>query len=224
MGTRSNIGMIHPDGTFEVIYCHYDGYLSGVGKTLQNHYTDKLKVKDLLALGDICTLGERTTPTPGSGHTYDDPEKGVCKAFRRDRGETGVDARTYPSSGHYMADMVDDIDIEFIYVFDTRENNPHDAWTVLRQHDVTVDHKGDTSLHPRLPVMTLTKALAIDKEHEAMRVNNAGPQDRYGKPLTLKQAVTLWKEVVGAPFPFAMPCYDAKGERGIFYYREGEEA
>jgi len=32
MATRSNIGMMLPDGNVKVAYCHYDGYPECVGK------------------------------------------------------------------------------------------------------------------------------------------------------------------------------------------------
>lgn len=38
MSTRSAIIRKTEDGSYEGIYCHFDGYLAGVGKTLQEHY------------------------------------------------------------------------------------------------------------------------------------------------------------------------------------------
>ena len=58
MSTRSRIGMQLPDGRIESIYCHFDGYPSGVGTTLNKFYTDPEKVEDLINLGDISQLGE----------------------------------------------------------------------------------------------------------------------------------------------------------------------
>lgn len=57
MSTRSRIGMEMPDGKIKSIYCHWDGYPEGVGKTLENSYTDPKKVEELLDLGDISSLG-----------------------------------------------------------------------------------------------------------------------------------------------------------------------
>jgi hypothetical protein len=71
MATRSRIAIENQDGTVDSIYCHFDGYLEGVGKTLFNHY-DQEKLEKLLELGDISVLKESTLDTI---------------AYHRDRGE-----------------------------------------------------------------------------------------------------------------------------------------
>lgn len=60
MGTRSRIGMLKKDGSVESIYCHYDGYLEGVGRILADHYRTEEKVVELLNLGNISCLGTTT--------------------------------------------------------------------------------------------------------------------------------------------------------------------
>jgi len=71
MATRSRIAIENQDGTVSSVYCHFDGYLRGVGKTLFNHY-DKEKLEKLIELGDISSLGDGTEDTI---------------AYHRDRGE-----------------------------------------------------------------------------------------------------------------------------------------
>ncbi len=71
MATRSRIAIENQDGTVTSIYCHFDGYLEGVGKKLFNHY-DREKTEKLMELGDISVLGESTLDTI---------------AYCRDRGE-----------------------------------------------------------------------------------------------------------------------------------------
>jgi len=71
MATRSRIAIENQDGTVTSIYCHFDGYLEGVGKKLFNHY-DREKTEKLMELGDISVLGESTLDTI---------------AYHRDRGE-----------------------------------------------------------------------------------------------------------------------------------------
>lgn len=56
MATRSLIGYLE-DGLVFYRYCHYDGYPSGVGQTLFHNY-DLDDVKQLMALGDIHSLGD----------------------------------------------------------------------------------------------------------------------------------------------------------------------
>ena len=56
MSTRSNIGIINVDGSLEVIYCHFDGYLEGVGRVLLENYNTEEKVRELLSRGHVSSL------------------------------------------------------------------------------------------------------------------------------------------------------------------------
>jgi hypothetical protein len=58
MGTRSTIALERADGTVIQVYCHWDGYLSGVGAELYNHYNTPEKLEELLLMGDMSTLGK----------------------------------------------------------------------------------------------------------------------------------------------------------------------
>ena len=56
MGTRSRIGLaLGPDQIISV-YCHYDGYIAGVGRDLMNNYTTCESVKELINGGDMSSL------------------------------------------------------------------------------------------------------------------------------------------------------------------------
>jgi len=90
MSTRSAI-ITKTENGYRGIYCHFDGYLSGVGKTLKEHYKDVSKVKDLIDLGFISCLGEEIVPR-GNNHSYEHPEKGVTIAYARDMGEEKIEA------------------------------------------------------------------------------------------------------------------------------------
>lgn len=76
MATRSRIAIENVDNTVTSIYCHFDGYLSHNGEILQNHFQDRDKVKQLIALGDLSCLGEDISE--GAIDTI---------AYHRDRGE-----------------------------------------------------------------------------------------------------------------------------------------
>jgi hypothetical protein len=80
MATRSNIGIRENDGTISTIYCHNDGYPQHVGRILLADYTSETAVRELLALGDISTLGDTTLST---------------YAYHRDRGEAKADPIVY---------------------------------------------------------------------------------------------------------------------------------
>ena len=89
MSTRSRIGYVEKDGTVVSIYSHWDGYPSHHGTILLNHYKTLRKVKSLVKLGAISSLGEHvSTKKP---HTFDRPQWGVTVAYHRDRGELWKD-------------------------------------------------------------------------------------------------------------------------------------
>lgn len=88
MSTRSTIGILEPNGSVTYIYCHRDGYVSHHGPILRDHYTTEEKVRALIALGDISTLGEAL----GEKHDFDQRPNGVCTAYGRDRGEPDTEA------------------------------------------------------------------------------------------------------------------------------------
>ena len=104
MATSSNIGYLTNDKEVKSVYCHYDGYPEGVGKTLIKHYNSFDKAKQLISLGGISSLGK----TIGEEHDFnivsDEIEKlGWTTFYHRDRGEP-LTITTYKSVLEYMAD------------------------------------------------------------------------------------------------------------------------
>ena len=75
MSTRARIGIQNKNGTITSIYCHHDGYLEGVGEILVNHYKNEEKIRKLMELGDMSSLGTepvenlRGWENPGLGTT-----------------------------------------------------------------------------------------------------------------------------------------------------------
>lgn len=63
MSTRSAIARQNPDGSVDVIYCHWDGYLTGVGLELVGYYSTKSKLDRLIELGNISTLEDTLEAT-----------------------------------------------------------------------------------------------------------------------------------------------------------------
>lgn len=125
MATRSRIGIVNEDGTVSSIYCHWDGYPDHNGKLLTTHYTDREKVKALIELGSISSLGEHVEPpsvvdesdTDGKKgermlkrfgvigkHSFDNPLPGVTVAYHRDRGEDYHPPRINGSLDEYFED------------------------------------------------------------------------------------------------------------------------
>lgn len=72
MSTRSNIARLNFDGSVDVIYCHWDGYLTGVGMELVLHYDTKKEMNELIDLGGISSL--RDTIEETKKETYKDED------------------------------------------------------------------------------------------------------------------------------------------------------
>ena len=122
MATRSAIGFLEYDGSVTAVYCHWDGYLEGVGQMLLKHYNDTYKLLDLLEHGDISSL----RPEIGEKHPFSRFDDGMdhdehealyghmTTFYGRDRGENCPakdfeDAKEFRS--HYS-------DCEFFYLYD----------------------------------------------------------------------------------------------------------
>ena len=110
MSTRSNIGLKKKDGTVEVIYCHWDGYLSGNGQILLDNY-ELDEVREILARGDMASLRE----SPDGCSFYHDG-----------------DAVSYNSLEEYFDAIKDDIWIEYAYIYDEETG----TWLVAMYEDV----------------------------------------------------------------------------------------
>ena len=100
MATRSNIAIVNQDKSISSIYCHWDGYPENVGRILLNHYTTSDIINELMDLGDLSQLCEKLY-SDNNSHTFDKPQKGVCVAYGRDRGETGTNSRTFEDLGEF---------------------------------------------------------------------------------------------------------------------------
>jgi len=97
MGTRSTIALEYADGTVGQVYCHWDGYLENNGMILYKHYSDPFKLRQLLDLGDLSSLGERI----GSQHAFEQAPEGECTFYRRDRKENGVNQKMFANCADY---------------------------------------------------------------------------------------------------------------------------
>jgi len=111
MATRSTIALEFADGTIGQVYCHWDGYLQHNGKILLENYMDPFKLRDLIDLGDISSLGaeigvKHPFDNPGMFGTpayqaYKDQYGDMTKFYGRDRGEFGTDAKYFKDFADY---------------------------------------------------------------------------------------------------------------------------
>lgn len=92
MSTNSYIFYESSPNHYIGTYCHFDGYLSGVGTTLHKHYRDLEKIQQLIALGQLSSLDKECTPPPHYQTYSITGEKdiripGYTFAYHRDRGD-----------------------------------------------------------------------------------------------------------------------------------------
>lgn len=126
MSTRSFIGTYNDDDTITAIYCHFDGYPEGVGRTLLDHWTDPAKVQALMALGNLSSLGSEL----GEAHDFDDRTHPTwCLAYGRDRGEEGQEAKTYANRNEFL-NAAHESWAEYAYLYHSN-GWPVSNWTVF---------------------------------------------------------------------------------------------
>ena len=99
MSTRSSITALMSDGSYKSIYCHFDGYIEGVGHVLLTHYQDQKEIEQLMHLGDLRIVG-------GSLE--------ACGAYGRDRGEIDTEALSGETAEEVMGRNAQD----FNYLWD----------------------------------------------------------------------------------------------------------
>ena len=124
MGTRSTIAVKHGN-RIKAVYCHWDGYVEGVGATLLEHYQASPKANNLIALGNISSLGEDIgVAHPFSkfempeGEIYDETLYETMTTFYgRDRGEKSQEFKSFASEAEWM-DYYDGSGAEYYYIMD----------------------------------------------------------------------------------------------------------
>ena len=151
MGTRSRIGVMHGDKV-KSIYCHWDGYLEGVGDTLLKHY-DSAKANHLVALGDMSSLRADI----GEKHAFSKFEFDIehrvhndewCTFYGRDRGEKGVEFKVAQTFDEFM-EQCDNCGAEYYYII--KDN----VWYVGNIYDSTPLSKKLTVLADALLAQTV---------------------------------------------------------------------
>ena len=90
MSTNCGIAVKTSEG-YNTIYCHWDGYPSYMLPMLRENYNSEERAIELVSFGDASSIDKRLEPTPGSGHSFENPEDGVCVFYNRDRGERWSD-------------------------------------------------------------------------------------------------------------------------------------
>ena len=113
MATRSHIIVRRTAGDWASVYCHRDGQPEGVGARLQEFHNWQDRVEELVALGDLSSLGKYITQP--EGHTFDRPVPDYSVAYGRDRGEAKTGAKIADSLAAVWPGT--DTGAEYIYVW-----------------------------------------------------------------------------------------------------------
>lgn len=112
MATRSAIAIADGD-RLTAVYVHWDGYLSGVGRTLLDHWNHRSAVRTLIRHGDISSLGAGL----GVKHDFDGPRSVVETTFYgRDRGELDTEPSEFANAEEFVREM-SHRGCEFFYIF-----------------------------------------------------------------------------------------------------------
>ena len=100
MATRSTIALEFADGTVGQVYCHWDGYLSYNGALLNDHYKDPFKVRELIDMGDLSSLGSEI----GRKHDFDSRIVDECTFYGRDRKDADSEATYFADFSEYFTE------------------------------------------------------------------------------------------------------------------------
>lgn len=111
MSTRSNIAIERKNKTVEVVYCHFDGYLSNNGQILLDNYKDIDKINNLISKGDISSLGENIED---------------CNFYE----DENYSASFFKSLDEYLK-QVDPLWTDYIYIFSESEGK----WYYIETND-----------------------------------------------------------------------------------------
>lgn len=110
--------MREQNGSLKSVICHWDGYLSHVGRMLLTYYNTDEKANALIALGYLDILEKYLYPLPASlkryfdlernpklisTHSYDSPQKDVTIAYHRDTNQE-FEQNTYSSLKDFEQD------------------------------------------------------------------------------------------------------------------------
>ena len=101
MATRSFIAQKLINGTFQAIYCHWDGYPENNGLLLFKHYRTDDAVAGILALGSLSSLGD---------------SRESCEAYHRDKGEKYAPPSVYPTLAA-LQEACQEANGEYLYIW-----------------------------------------------------------------------------------------------------------
>lgn len=195
MGTRSYIAYKKPGERFiNGVYCHWDGYITGNGKLLHEHYSTIEKIEKLVALGDMSSL----KPTIGVKHDFAKPADGDGTTFyNRDRGEEWEHVK--PGRYVSLAKLLETEEkrgVEYVYLF------KNGSWQVAGrglQFFGGSDGSGFTDFVPLAGVIPLSDA-AMEDYRTANAARKTGDKPVYSvgdDEIIARYAKKLYEDEIG---------------------------
>ena len=115
MATRSAIAIRNADKSYDVVYCHWDGYPSHQMPILTGKYGDARKARQLISKGDISCLE--------TDKGWDQVERKSGPLYYFERGDTSVEPRNLYATG--VIDFARDSWCEHIYTYVPRKGWQH---------------------------------------------------------------------------------------------------
>ena len=115
MSTRCAIGLLRPNGTVLTIYNHHDGYPSGVGVCLLESYANEERIKALLELGSISSIGKYLSKEE---QPKDAEHDDICDPYCLGEFEETTQIMVYPNKEKFTWEAIDDMDADYLYLFE----------------------------------------------------------------------------------------------------------
>jgi len=113
MSTRSWIAMEEKESEeIKAIYCHFDGYLDGVGVTLMSYFDNEEDAKMIMKYGDRSSLPEHNEPEIKKEDLLRDSSYAESKGYKMD----GTN-ELFTCERDMMHNIRGDIMIEYIYLW-----------------------------------------------------------------------------------------------------------
>lgn len=148
MPTGCAIGLKGRTGTVMAIRCHFEGYPSGVGRCLYRSYAIEERVRALIELGEIFSIGSYLSKDelPQDANPDD-----FVNAYSSDQNNDISHIVVYPNKKRYTESALDELNADYLYLFEDGRwmiycglewNSPsdwHELKDILKRDDVGIE-------------------------------------------------------------------------------------
>lgn len=121
MSTNAGIA-VRTGGTFQTIYCHWDGSPNHMLPMLRNNYNSLELANKLVSMGDASIIEKKLEPDPAEPHDFDNYQEDVCVFYHRDRGDSWESSRSVCYSKRELFRVPA---FEYVYIFEDGQWNAY---------------------------------------------------------------------------------------------------